>query len=374
MQPNERKSNILMIGPLPPPVHGSAMMTQYIKDSKIINDTFNLDWVNLSTSRSMSEIGKKTPKKILRFLNSYFKTLYKLSTKRYDLCYLAITCHGKGFLKDAPFALLCKLFGRRIVIHQHNKGMSKDVHKPFYRFLLKSVYKNAKVILLSERLYADISEIVDKSQVEICPNGIPETERYPKKENTIPQLLFLSNLIESKGVLVLLDACKILKDKGYIFTCNFIGSETKEIDASRFQKEVEKRGLNDFIFYLGPKYGDEKDKNLANSDTLVFPTFYENETFGLVLLEAMQQGVPQISFPVGGIPDIIEDDKTGYIVGTNNTLALADKIGKLLDNPDIRKKMGESAYNRFKDLFTLNKYEEALKNLLTKVNGVAKTN
>lgn len=96
-----------MIAPLPPPVHGSAMMTQYIKDSAIINENVDMDWINLSTSRSMDEIGKQNPNKIVRFILSYIKTLWKLSTRRYDKCYLAITCHGKGFLKDAPFALLC---------------------------------------------------------------------------------------------------------------------------------------------------------------------------------------------------------------------------------------------------------------------------
>ncbi len=51
-----------MIAPLPPPVHGSAMMTQYIKDSGIINNAVEMDWVNLSTSRSLDEIGRKSIK------------------------------------------------------------------------------------------------------------------------------------------------------------------------------------------------------------------------------------------------------------------------------------------------------------------------
>ena len=352
------KPKILMIGPLPPPVHGSAMMTQYIKDSKIINNTFNLDWVNLSTSRTMSEIGKKSPKKILRFLHSFFKTLYKLSTNKYDLCYLAITCHSKGFFKDAPFALLCKLFGQKIVIHQHNKGMSNDVHKPIYRFFLKSVYKNAKVILLSERLYQDISEIVDRSQVEICPNGIPATEIFPKKENPIPQLLFLSNLMKSKGVIVLLDACKILKEKGYHFTCNFVGSETKEIDASRFLKEVEKRGLNDYICFLGPKFGEEKYQCIANADIFVFPSF--KECFPVVLLEAMQQGIACISTDVGGIPDIVENNVNGLIIESNNSRALANSIAYTIDNPKICKEFGTHGYQKFKDNYLIDKFEERI--------------
>ena len=121
------KPRILFIPPLPPPVHGSAMVSQYIKDSELIQGEFACDFVNLSTSRRMDEIGKGGVKKLLRFVGSFFVLFYKLLVHRYALCYLAITCHGVGFLKDAPFVLLCKLFGRRIVIHQHNKGMRKCI-------------------------------------------------------------------------------------------------------------------------------------------------------------------------------------------------------------------------------------------------------
>lgn len=349
-----------MIAPLPPPVHGSAMMTQYVKESKLINEKYDLDWVNLSTSRSMQEIGKLSPIKIFRFFNSYFSTLFKLCTQRYEFCYLAITCHGSGFLKDAPFALLCRLFGYKILIHQHNKGMSRDVKKVLYRFLLKHVYKNARVLLLSERLYPDISDIVEHSQVEICPNGIPEVKKYPKRDNHVPKLLFLSNLIESKGVLILLDACKILKDRGYAFVCDFVGGETKEIDKSRFELEVKSRGLDEIVNYLGPKYGEEKNKKFAESEIFVFPTKYSNECFPLVLLEAMQQGLPQISLRIGGIPDIIKDGETGLIAQPNDSEDLANKIALLLENSELSKKMGEAAYERYNQYYTLSHFEKRI--------------
>lgn len=189
---------------------------------------------NLSTSRKVEEIDKRSwtlyARKAVRFMGAYAKTLWLLATRRYDLCYLAITCHGVGFLKDAPFVLLCKLFRRKVVIHQHNKGMAKDVDRPIYRWLLPLVYKNAKVILLSWHLYPDIERVVKRDNVMICPNGInptvdPNFERTP---NRIPHILFLSNLLIDKGVLVLLDALKILKERGYSFVCDFVGSETKD--------------------------------------------------------------------------------------------------------------------------------------------------
>lgn len=299
----------------------------------------------------------------MEILSAYFKTLAKLCTKRYDACYLAITCHGKGFLKDAPFALLCKLFGNKIIIHQHNKGMSRDVDKPLFRHLFKAVYRNAKVILLSERLYPDISEIVERKQVSICPNGIPEVKRSVAKKNKIPRLLFLSNLIESKGVLVLLDACKILKGLGYDFTCDFIGGETVDIDSARFHNEVAVRKLSDIVHYLGRRYGDDKNQEIANCDIFVFPTSYPNECFPVVLLEAMQQGKPIVTTNIGGIPDIITEN-CGFTVIPDSPHEIAEKIAQLLDDEELRNRMGEASYEKYKQEFKLEDFENNIISIL----------
>lgn len=360
---NSRKPRVLMIGPLPPPVHGSAVMTQYIKESKIINAQFELDWVNLSTSRSMEEIGSGSVKKAFRFASSFFRTFWLLATRHYDCAYIALTCHGVGFLKDAPFALLCKLFGRKLIIHQHNKGMSRDVDKPLYRRLFKTVYRNAKVVLLSWRLYPDVEKIVARDQVVICPNGIPETEILPKRQNAVPRILFLSNLIESKGVLVLLDACKLLADKGIAFECVYVGGETAEIDRERFEAEVRSRGLDKTVLYLGRKYGHEKQQEFANADIFALPTL--NDTFGLVLLEAMQQRAAVVSTPEGGIPDIITDGKNGLLVEQNSPEQLAAALQSLIEDPALRQAMGVQGYETFKAHFSQAKYEECINCLLS---------
>lgn len=173
---NSARQRVLFIMPLPPPVHGSSMMCQHIVDSERINAAFDCRYVNLSTSRSSAEPYNFSPlllvKKALRFAGSLARTLGELVFHHPQTCYLAITCHGVGFLKDAPFVLLCKLFRCRIIIHQHNKGMAAYARRPLYHFLLRLVYRGATVILLSWRLYDDVAQIVDKEQVVICPNGI----------------------------------------------------------------------------------------------------------------------------------------------------------------------------------------------------------
>ena len=349
-----KKPRILFITPLPPPVHGSAMVSQYIKDCKELQKEFQCDFVNLSTSRNIDEIGKKSIIKYIRFIGAYFITFWKLLTHRYALCYLAITCHGMGFLKDAPFVLLCKLFRRRIVIHQHNKGMSGCVDKQPYKWLLPLTYRNTKVILLSWHLYPDIEKVVKKEQVMICPNGIPEifdNEPHFERNNKVPHLLFLSNLIPSKGVYVLLDACKILKDKGYKFICGFVGGESKEITRDVFEKAVEERGLNEYVTYYGPKYGKEKEKFFSDADIFIQPTY--EDCFPLTLLEAIQNKLPIISTYEGAIPDIVNDEKNGFVCRKKNAVDTATAIENLLNDKEKRTQMGESGYKIFKEKFTL---------------------
>ena len=112
----DRKPRILFIGTLPPPVHGNAVVGQQIKNSKVINEAFDGDWINLGASRTLEESEKWKPIKAWRLVAAFGKELWLLLTRHYDLCYMAITCHGIGFLKDSPFMLLAKLFCKKTVI------------------------------------------------------------------------------------------------------------------------------------------------------------------------------------------------------------------------------------------------------------------
>lgn len=161
---------------LPPPVHGLSLASESIKQDFHINKEFNCRYVNLSASRQTDEVSSysflNVIIKLWRFSISLIQTLWLLITFRPKVAYITITCHGIPFLKDTPFVLLCKIFKCRIILHQHNKGMSTYVNKPLYRFLFPLVYKNTTVVLLSQHLYQDISSIVKQEQILICPNGI----------------------------------------------------------------------------------------------------------------------------------------------------------------------------------------------------------
>lgn len=297
------KPKILFILHFPPPVHGAAMVGQYIRENKTINNAFDGRYINLGTSRTIDEIGKGGLKKWLRYFSLLWKSAFTVLSFRPNLVYLTLTSKGGGFYKDALVAIKAKALGAKMVYHFHNKGVSTRQDKWLDNILYKIVFKNADVILLSEHLYLDIQKYVPKNRVHICPNGIPEIVQSSKfksqNEVTRPiEILFLSNLIESKGVYLLLKACEILKGKGLVFHCTYVGGEG-DISAQRLQQNIDKSRLVKEIHYAGKKYGTYKTKVFSAADIFVHPT--TNDCFPLVLLEAMQ-----FSLPVVPVAQVIE--------------------------------------------------------------------
>jgi glycosyltransferase involved in cell wall biosynthesis len=362
------KKKVLFVLHWPPPVHGSAVVGLNIKESKLINSSFACTFVNLGTSKSINEIGKNPLGKLFRYLTVITKIVKNIVTNRPELCCMAITASGTAFYKDALVVMILKLFRIRLVYHFHNKGVDYSRNSGFKNFLYSFVFNNIEAILLSKNLYYDVEHFIPESKIYICPNGISETKTLTKviarKQEEFVSILFLSNLIESKGVFYLLDACFILKKKGINFKCNFIGGEGN-ITLNKFNEYVTKLGLLDNIIYLGKKYGEEKNKAFLESEIFVLPTY--DDCFPLVLLEAMSYSLPIISTFEGGIPDIVDKGKNGFLVPQKDSQSLADVLEILIQNEQLRSKMGKEGREKYEQEFTLEKFEERFTEILSKI-------
>jgi Glycosyltransferase len=364
------KPKILLVLHLPPPVHGAAMVGQYIKDSIEVNSKFDCTYVNLSTSKTVDDIGKSSFSKYFTFLRLYVNVLTSILHNRFDLCYITINSKGTGFYKEMVIVLILKLFSIPILYHYHNKGIADNsnswIKKMLYRFQLNK----SRTILLSPLLYSDIENFLPIDRVYYCPNGTPLVNQtdftIPKNRNKEANLLFLSNIMVSKGVFILLEASKILLERGLNFKVHFIGS-WGDIKQSEFDSYINNNKLNEVVSYLGVKYGRDKEQCLKESDIFVFPTFYDKECFPLVLLEALQYGLPIATTNEGAIPEIVEDGVNGFIVPKKDAQALADKIEFLIKNTGIARQMGKNGYEKYMNNYTLDIFE---KNFISTISQV----
>ena len=361
---------ILFVLHLPPPIHGSAAVGLQIKESKIINDSFECEYINLGTSVSIDEIGKRKFVKLFRYLCILFKVLKSIIFHRPYLCYFSLSSQFVPFYKDTLLILLVKLFRIKLVYHFHNKGVRLRQHKYIDDKLYWLVLHNSTVILLSEKLYPDVEKYVNKNQVFYCSNGINDSETQHsltllRVNKASVQIFFLSNLIVSKGIFVLLDACKILQEKSIAFHCTMVG-DVGDVSEHWFNLKLVEMGLSNNVNYIGKRYGNEKDALFANSDIFVHPTL--NDCFPLVLLEAMKNSLPIVSTFEGGIPDIVNNNITGFLVPRNDASALAEKLELLISNPDLRLEMGKEGRKKYKSEFTLSIFESRMKEILEQLD------
>ncbi len=359
-------SRVLFIFHIPPPINGSAIMGKRIMESEYINNAFNADYINLTTSFSLKKIGKGGGSKMLTVFKILTKVIKVHLTYEYDICYMTLTAKGIGFYKDLLVVSILKLFGTKIIYHFHNKGIKENSKKGILNFLYRFTFKNTQSILSSKFLYHDIEKYVKKENVFFCGNGIPDiTDYQPIKETPAKdepcKFLFLSNMMKTKGVYVLLDSCKILQEKKMNFKCHFVGAWS-DISNEDFDIKVNEYGLNRTVRAHGPKYGENKIAYFKNSDAFIFPTY--NEVFGLVNLEAMQQSLPVISTLEGSIPDVVKNGETGYLVNPKNSFDLAEKMELLIREPDLRNKMGLAGRKRYEEYYTFSTFETKLASIL----------
>ena len=355
----KKKPKILCIIQLPPPIHGVTIINSYIYNSKILNDLYDIQAISLSYAKTTGELGSISCKKIFIFIQHLVKILKTLFFFRPQMVYFTITPYGPSFYRDVFIVSLIKLFQTKLVYHLHGKGIKNHYKKN--KILYNYIYKNVNVICLSKFLLNDIDFY--KKTPYIVNNGIPEisVDQYKgkgqyQKRNEVVKILYLSNFAETKGVIDLLESVSLLQEKDLHFKIQLIGQYRGIFTKEFLSDYIKDNYLQDYVELLGPLYGNDKNYYLAKTDIFVHPTY--NDAFPTVLLEAMQFGLPCISTYEGGIPEIIEDNITGFLFQQRNINELAEKIEFLIKNEKLRISFGKNGRKRYEECFSLAIFEK----------------
>ncbi len=344
------KSKILFLVQLPPPVHGSALVNKLLLTHEHVQKKYHIDLLPTQLANSLEDMGNFSIKKIWRGFSIFFKTFFKLLSNKYDLVYLTLSPLSFAFYKDASLILLAKLFGNKVVLHLHGKGIKDQIKSRFKKDIYKRVFKNTEVIILAKTLYNDISEIYSKSPY-VLPNGIINSQisnvNSTDKINKI-SFIYLSNLRKDKGIYVFLEAISLLKSNVNKF-CVTIAGPSADVSIEDVNEYIQKHNLKQ-VSVIGPVYGKEKYDVLNLSDVFVLPSL--NECFPLTILEAYQAGLAVISTNTGAIPDIVKNQVNGFVIEPENPSALAEKMREIIDNNNLLVTMKLNNRKEYKEKYT----------------------
>lgn len=220
------------------------------------------------------------------------------------------------------------------------------------KFLVQKLLSRADIIISPSKIYIEKSRFLkkNKKKVQVIPNGIkndefeiPYTKEECKKILGIPNnhniLLFVGNLSPYKSPDLLLKAMPtILKYEPNTLLILAGDGEMK----NELENMALKLGIQRKILFTGFIENIKRAMYFKSADIFCLPSTMSTESFGIVNLEAMASGVPVIASNIGGIPDVVEDGKTGILVPPNNSEYLSNEIINLIENKNLRIKLGKN--------------------------------
>ena len=184
----------------------------------------------------------------------------------------------------------------------------------------------------------------DKTHIVHCGIDVQHFSAPNKKlHNERPIILAIGRLVEKKGYLYLIRACKILVGQGYDFQCLIVGGGPQE---SLLKQIIEEEGVSDYVSLEGIVFQEHLLSYLDKADIFVLPCVVasDQDMDGIpnTLMEAMAMEIPAISTTVSGIPELIEHEKTGLLVAPEDEVSLAKAMATLLDDKELRGILGQA--------------------------------
>ena len=255
---------------------------------------------------------------------------------------------------------------------------SSIIFKLIYKiqdYFIKNVLKHSSIVCAANEYEKEIFlELYEKSNVEIVRNGV-NLESLVSKKNFKKQyeidsnfVLFVGRFSRSKGIDVLIDAIKIIKDDLTKLNTQLVIMGVDFGYEDEMMETIEKYDLLKFIKIIKNPPREDVISAYGESEFLVLPSVWELSP--LVPLESFAFKKPVISTNSHGIPYTVQHNKNGILVEPDNPIELANAIKNLLENPDLIQKLGEEGYNFVKSECNcvsmasnvLNLYEKTLKN------------
>jgi glycosyltransferase involved in cell wall biosynthesis len=367
-----KKPKLLCILHRSPPNHGAAKVGDFIAESKQLSDNFECRFITIKSSDTIGDIGKFSIRKVYFVVLLYMKVLWALITFRPDKIYFTACIRSVAFYRDLLISTLWKsysLFKKvDIYFHYHTKGINEFVSESNRNLKLTRFFvRNVNIVLLSPVLEKDFSKVNSYKGMYYLPNGVEDTLSGIDFNNSIElkydsqgllNVLYLSNMIKSKGYFLVLELAK--RTKGDSIVYHFAGGWQNKEDETEFFDYIEENELSESVIFHGFVSGEEKRTLFENAHLFMFPTRYKKEAFPLSILEALSYGVPVIATDEASIPYIL-DKRSGIVL--DDVTKLADALSAASTDL-VTVKSAKYCRDRFINKFTLQQFESNLIKIL----------
>jgi glycosyltransferase involved in cell wall biosynthesis len=361
-----KKNRILVLGQTPPPYGGQALMLQTLLDGEYHNA--ELFHVRLDFSKDFNDMGSFKFYKIWALIKAIFLTwVYRFRYNTNVFYYGPAGPNKIAMLRDVLLLAPTRFLFSKTIIHTHAGGSSRlynDLNlilKFFYRI---AFFKPDVLITLTDYSHGD-DIVLKPGKLFVVPNGIKD--EYPSfkaervnRETDITTFLYVGAMYEERGTGLLVEAARVLKQKGCTFRVNLVGIFISEEYNTQLVNLVKEYDLENEVFFLGTKINDAKWKEYCNADVFCFPTSVPSETFGIVLVEAMQFKMPIIASRWNGIPHVVDENENALLTDPKNLEDLAAKMDQLINNLPLREKLGENGRKKYLEKYSI---ETFLKNM-----------
>ncbi|MFC1925772.1 glycosyltransferase family 4 protein [Chloroflexota bacterium] len=337
-----------------PPLGGGAANACYYLIKEMAKKDVFVDLVTSSPSREFQTekigesidiyklpVAKKdihywTQREILTYswkARKFIKGLMK--EKQYDLChaFFGIPCGAIAYLFRKELPYIVSLRGSDVPGFNQRFSFQYIFLKP----VIRKVWKNSGAVIANSEGLKELAKKTDRNcAIDIIYNGIDTEQFKPTRSNGDKlRILCVSRLIERKGIDYLLRSLPLIKERyGNVFELWIVGEGNLEQHLKGLSKQL---GVEDIVSFKGYVEHDRLPETYSSSDIFVLPSL--NEGMSNTILEAMASGLPIVTTDTGGTNELIKGN--GIVIASEDIASIADAIGKLIEDPTTRIKMGD---------------------------------
>lgn len=271
---------------------------------------------------------------LLRLITSPCALAAQLVRVRPRIVHINTSFDPKGYWRDLVYLGVAKLLRLKVIYQIHGGALPAQFFarsRLLTRLLRRVLGWADAVVLLSAGELAAFREFAPAARLHRIPNAVPigdvdlSPARYAPKAPL--KVAYLGRLAATKGLFEIIEAVRLLRERGIEVRLRIAGYG---VALEELRRAIEQADLADRVALVGALFGAAKEQFWRASDVLAFPSHFEAMPYAL--LEAMSWGVVPIVTPVGGVPEVVQDNVHGLIVPLRDPAALADALQRLSED------------------------------------------